>query len=124
MSDLEVADGKRGNKSRSGASCRFEICIGETDIQFSWENLYAKNKELIDRQADRFFFVPDPVQIHVSGSAPGIAQAMKYPGDESRGYRRIPYAGSLYLPRADLASHPHFIAQDLVNNRVIYEERG
>ncbi|WP_373839767.1 glutamate--tRNA ligase [Methanospirillum sp.] len=114
---------RRGIQPQAVRNAVVEIGIGETDIQFSWENLYAKNKEIIDSNADRFFFVPDPVLVPVSGSDPVIAKAMRYPGDESRGYREIPFEGSLYLPRAELASGATFLRlKDLFNIRVIYEE--
>ncbi len=113
---------RRGIQPQAVRNAVVEIGIGETDIQFSWENLYAKNKEIIDSQADRFFFVPDPVLVPVSGSDPVVAKAMRYPGDESRGYREIPFAGSLYLPKAELESGAAYIRlKDLFNIKVLYE---
>ena len=113
---------RRGIQPQAVRNAVVEIGIGETDIQFSWENLYAKNKEIIDSQADRFFFVPDPVLVPVSGSDPVVAKAMRYPGDESRGYREIPFAGSLYLPRAELESGAAYIRlKDLFNIKVLHE---
>ena len=38
------------------------IGIGDVDISFSWDNLYAENKKLVDPTANRYFFVPDPVR--------------------------------------------------------------
>jgi len=113
---------RRGIQPQAVRNAVVEIGIGETDIQFSWENLYANNKEIIDSQADRFFFVPDPVLVPVSGSDPVVAKAMRYPGDESRGYREIPFAGSLYLPKAELESGAAYIRlKDLFNIKVLYE---
>ncbi len=113
---------RRGIQPQAVRNAVVEIGIGETDIQFSWENLYAKNKDIIDSQADRFFFVPDPVLVPVSGSDPVVAKAMRYPGDESRGYREIPFAGSLYLPRAELESGAAYIRlKDLFNIKVLHE---
>lgn len=37
------------------------------DIRFSWENLYAMNKAIIDREAIRLFFVWDPIKIKITG---------------------------------------------------------
>ncbi|WP_214036891.1 glutamate--tRNA ligase [Methanospirillum sp.] len=113
---------RRGIKPGAVRNAVVEIGIGETDIQFSWENLYAKNKEIIDAGADRFFFVPDPVLVPVSGSGPMIAEAMRYPGDESRGYRSIPFDGSVYLPGSELTSGTPFLRlKDLFNIRVFYD---
>lgn len=113
---------RRGIQPQAVRNAVVEIGIGETDIQFSWENLYAKNKNIIDSNADRFFFVPDPVHVLISGSEKVVAKAMRYPGDESRGYREIPYEGSIYLPRAELASGAGFLRlKDLFNVRVLYD---
>lgn len=113
---------RRGIQPQAVRNAVVEIGIGETDIQFSWENLYAKNKDIIDSNADRFFFVPDPVRVLISGSEKVVAKAMRYPGDESRGYREIPYEGTIYLPRADLASGAKFLRlKDLFNIKVFRE---
>ena len=113
---------RRGIQPQAVRNAVVEIGIGETDIQFSWENLYAKNKDIIDSNADRFFFVPDPVRVLISGSEKVVAKAMRYPGDESRGYREIPYESSIYLPRAELASGAGFLRlKDLFNVRVLYD---
>lgn len=116
------AMGRRGIQPQAVRNAVLEIGIGETDIQFSWENLYAKNKEIIDSTADRFFFVPDPVKVMVTGSEPVVAKAMRYPGDESRGYREIPFHGSIFLPGAELSSGAEFLRlKDLFNIRLYHE---
>jgi len=113
---------RRGIQPQAVRNAVVEIGIGETDIQFSWENLYAKNKDIIDHSADRFFYVPDPVKVQISGSDPIVARSMRYPGDESRGYREIPFSGSIYLPRAELSSGAAFLRlKDLFNIRVFHE---
>ena len=35
------------------------------DMTLSWENLYSYNRKLLDPQTDRYFFVPDPVELRV-----------------------------------------------------------
>ena len=35
------------------------------DVTLSWENLYSYNRKLLDPQTDRYFFVPDPVELRV-----------------------------------------------------------
>jgi glutamyl-tRNA synthetase len=37
------------------------------DITLSWENLYAYNRKILDRIAERYFFVEDPVEFAVEG---------------------------------------------------------
>ncbi|HWQ68031.1 MAG TPA: glutamate--tRNA ligase [Methanospirillum sp.] len=107
---------RRGIEPEAVRAAVVEIGTGETDIQFSWENLYAKNKDIVDTTADRFFFVPDPVALTVEGAAPVMARAMKYPGNESRGFREIPFTGKILVPRAELESGtPMIRLKDLFN---------
>lgn len=113
---------RRGIMPEAVRNAVVEIGIGETDIQFSWENLYAKNKEIVDAKADRFFFVPDPVEVSVEGAGQMTAHAMRYPGDESRGSREIPFTGKIVVPRSELESAPAMIRlKDLFNISVTRE---
>ena len=107
---------RRGIEPEAVRNAVVEIGIGETDIQFSWENLYAKNKDIVDPKADRFFFVPEPVELTVEGAAPHTAKAMRYPGDEGRGFREIPFTGTIIVPKAELESGAAMIRlKDLFN---------
>ena len=107
---------RRGIDPEAVRNAVVEIGIGETDIQFSWENLYAKNKDIVDAKADRFFFVADPVELTIDGAHPMTAKAMRYPGDDARGFREIPFTGKLVVPRAELESGASMIRlKDLFN---------
>lgn len=107
---------RRGIEPEAVRNAVVEIGIGDTDIQFSWENLYAKNKEIVDAKADRFFFVPDPVELTVEGASAVTAKAMRYPGDEGRGFREIPFSGNIVIPRTELESGASMIRlKDLFN---------
>lgn len=60
------------------------------DVTLSWENLYAHNRKLIDPEANRYFFVHDPVEINVKN----IAHAFKvklhlHPDRAERGFRQF-----------------------------------
>ncbi|MDK2917087.1 MAG: glutamyl-tRNA synthetase, partial [Euryarchaeota archaeon] len=56
---------RRGIEPEAVRNAMVDIGIGETDISFSWENLYSRNKELVDPKANRYFFVPDPIEVTV-----------------------------------------------------------
>ncbi len=93
-----------------------DIGTGETDIQFSWDNLYAKNRAIADPDACRWFFVPDPLKVRVEGAAPRKAKAMLHPADEARGFRVLPFSRDIYLPRQELLHrHPVVRCKDLFN---------
>lgn len=77
-----------------------------TDIEVPAETLYTENRRLIDPVADRYFFVPDPVQVTLRG-LPEVrdAQIPLHPDFPDRGKRIVPGASLVYLPEADVAAH-------------------
>ena len=64
-----------------------ESGIKPIDIQFSWENLYAMNRDAIDDVSNRYFFVQDPVKFEIGGSEPIIGKAPLHPDHAERGNR-------------------------------------
>lgn len=107
---------RRGIQPEAVRQAVIEIGVGDTDISFSWENLFAKNRALMDPLACRWFFVPDPVKVRVEGAEAKIAKAMLHPSDEKRGYRQILFREEIYLPRQELVQGPSLIrCKDLFN---------
>jgi glutamyl-tRNA synthetase len=110
---------RRGITSEAVRNAVLEIGIGETDISFSWENLYAKNRDIVDPIANRYSFVPDPVLLEIADAPCGfVAQAMLHPNDPSRGYRNLPFDGSVFIPKADLVCGSMIRLKDLFNIRL------
>jgi glutamyl-tRNA synthetase len=110
---------RRGITPEAVRNAVLEIGIGETDISFSWENLYAKNRDIVDPVANRYSFVPDPVLLEIEDAPCGlIAEAMLHPNDPSRGYRQLPFDGSVFIPTADLACGSMIRLKDLFNIRL------
>ena len=107
---------RRGILPEAISKTMTEIGVGETDISFSWDNLYAQNKSFVDPVSDRFFFVADPVEMIVSGAEPQQAEAQKFPGDPKRGVRVIPFDRKVLVQRSDLDGEPHMLRlKDLFN---------
>ncbi|MGA2934060.1 MAG: glutamate--tRNA ligase [Methanomicrobiales archaeon] len=110
---------RRGITPEAVRNAVLEIGIGETDISFSWENLYAKNRDIVDPVANRYSFVPDPVLLEIADAPCGfVAQAMLHPNDPSRGYRNLPFDGSVFIPKADLVCPGMIRLKDLFNIRL------
>jgi glutamyl-tRNA synthetase len=94
---------RRGITPEAVRNAILEIGIGETDISFSWENLYAKNRDIVDPVANRHSFVPDPVLLEIEDAPCGFTvEAMLHPADPGRGVRKLSFDGSVYIPKADL----------------------
>jgi glutamyl-tRNA synthetase len=94
---------RRGIKQEAVRQAMLDIGIGETDISFSWDNLYARNRELVDPVAHRYFFVPRPVLFSVRDAPHHTAHALLHPGDPGQGTRTLHFTGEVLIPEAELA---------------------
>ncbi|HUT17359.1 MAG TPA: glutamate--tRNA ligase [Acidobacteriota bacterium] len=58
------------------------------DVTLSWENLYAYNRKILDPQSNRYFFVPEPIELKVK-HAPRVFRAKLplHPEKPERGFR-------------------------------------
>jgi glutamyl-tRNA synthetase len=93
---------RRGITPEAVRNAVLEIGIGETDISFSWENLYAKNRDIVDPVANRYSFVPDPVLLEIAGAPAGFtAEPLLHPNDPARGTRKLSFDGTVLVPKAD-----------------------
>jgi glutamyl-tRNA synthetase len=73
-----------------------------TDIEVPAETLYAENRKRIDKEANRYFFVPDPVSIEIPGLPPvRVVRAPLHPDFPGRGEREIPVDGKVQVARED-----------------------
>jgi len=96
--------GRRGIRPEAVRNAVLAIGIGDTDISFSWDNLYAENKKIVDPVANRYFFVPDPLTVNIKGAPDHTAHAMLHPGDAARGSRTLEFKGTVSLPKGDITS--------------------
>lgn len=113
---------RRGIRAEAVRRAVLDIGIGATDISFSWENLYARNKEIIDPVANRYSFVPDPVAVTVTDApAPLVAEAALHPNDPARGTRRLVFEGTVLVSRHDLEGHGMVRLKDLFNATVAWD---
>ncbi len=78
-----------------------DLGVGETDISISMDSIYAENRKLIDPQANRRFFVWEPVALEIEGDVPAVAKAPLHPAID-RGTREIPAGNRLFICKNDL----------------------
>ena len=115
---------RRGFSPEAVRNAMVDIGIGQTDINFSWDNLYAANKAIVDPIANRYFFVPEPVLCEVSGASERVATPLKNPNDEAKGTRALTFTGEIYLPSDELSDGRMLRLKDLFNVRVCEENGG
>lgn len=80
--------------------------INENDISISMENLFAENRKILDSSVNRYFFVPEPVQMIVRSAPETKVKMPLHPSFRERGYREYilkPDKGliSLSIPEED-----------------------
>ena len=72
------------------------------DIEVAAETLYAENRKMIDKDANRYFFVPDPVPIEIAGLPPvERVKAPLHPDFPGRGVREIAAGPKVEVARED-----------------------
>ena len=112
---------RRGISPDAVKNAVLAIGIGDTDISFSWDNLYAENKKIVDPVANRYFFVPDPVTAQVTGAKPHTAHAMLHPGDAARGTRNLEFEGTVLLPGSEISPDVTMVRlKDLFNVKITW----
>jgi len=95
-----------------------DVGIKDVDIAFSWKTLYSFNRELIDDSANRYFFVANPVELHITGSPELVARAPLHPEHPERGARELELGSDpkVMVDSADLRSEPRMLRlKDLCN---------
>ena len=81
---------RRGIKPEAIRQLIIDIGPRPVDITLSWENLYAYNRKLIDHEADRFFYVYEPVMLRVKGVKKDFASHIAlHPDHPERGTRTL-----------------------------------
>lgn len=79
-----------------------ESGIKPIDIQFSWDNLFAMNRDIIDPDANRYFFVADPVKFEIDGCDEIVGKAPLHPDHADRGFREYDIKDrTIYLSKED-----------------------
>lgn len=85
-----------------------EVGLKQVDITFSWENLNAMNKDILDSKCKRLFYIKDPVEVSVKVTETLRSHAPFHPEHEELGIREhemVPADGAVmfYLEREDIA---------------------
>jgi glutamyl-tRNA synthetase len=114
--------GRRGISPDAVKNAVLAIGIGDTDISFSWDNLYAENKKIVDPIANRYFFVPEPVEINIPDAPTKEAHLLNHPSYPERGSRAQIFQGSTDISESDLKIGENTLRlKDLFNIKVEWD---
>jgi glutamyl-tRNA synthetase len=114
----------RGIRPEALRKFMVELGVGETDISISMDTIYAENRKLIDPEANRYFFVWDPVLLEIEGDVPVLASAPLHPTID-RGFRKIPTGNDVFVCKSDLENlkmEDRFRLKDFCNVELVSKE--
>jgi len=86
---------KRGIRPEAIRRYWVESGMKQIDIQFTWDTLYSMNRDIIDNDANRYFFVPDPVKYEISGIDKISGSSPLHPNHPERGVRSYSLSGKI-----------------------------
>ena len=93
---------RRGIRHAALRSFVLSFGLSLTDVEVPVETLYAENRKLIDKDANRYFFVPDPVAVEIEGlPAMEVVRAPLHPDFPGRGERPLRVEPKVHVPRED-----------------------
>ncbi len=58
---------RRGFEPEAIRKFFISLGVGENDVSVSMKNLHAENRKIVDKKANRYFFVWDPVKLELNG---------------------------------------------------------
>jgi len=79
---------KRGITPEAISNLIVDVGPKKSDVTLSWKNLYAYNRKILDPEADRYFFVHNPLPLQVKGIPKVFKTKLRlHPDYPNRGYR-------------------------------------
>ncbi|TFF84995.1 glutamate--tRNA ligase [Candidatus Heimdallarchaeota archaeon] len=110
---------KRGITPAAIKAVAKEIGMTTQPTNIDWSLIEAKNRQIIDSQANRYFFVPNPVLVYVKNAPEGlISEIPLHPDFPDRGIKKQPTGLFFLIPNKDyleLAIEKEFRLKDLYN---------
>ena len=95
---------RRGFQSDALRQIIIDIGPKPSDITVSFENLASYNRKLIDKTADRYFFIPNPKRIVVKGLKTKKVSIPMHP-DEKRGFRSFSLSNTFFIDDKDFEAY-------------------
>jgi glutamyl-tRNA synthetase len=85
---------KRGIQPGAIRAYWVDCGIKEVDVEFTWDTLYAYNRDIVDPVANRYFFVWDPTPLDIYGVDYMESYAPLHPDHPEKGVRKHVLTGS------------------------------
>lgn len=91
---------RRGIRGEAIVEAMTELGTSTSNVSLSMSAIYAANRERIDADADRYFFVADGQRLALTG-APAVGTPPRHP-EFDRGHRKIPVDEAVLLATDDV----------------------
>jgi len=112
---------RRGFEAEAIKNFFISLGVGENDIAVSMKNLYAENRKLVDAEANRYFFVWNPVEVRIEGVEEKDVKIPLNPNDEGK-FRVLRGCDTVYITKDDFESFKEgevFRLKDFCNIKLV-----
>jgi glutamyl-tRNA synthetase len=116
-----VALKRRGIMPEAIHALAKEMGLSTSEPEIDWSIIEALNRKIIDPEAHRYFFVPDPVELYVE-NAPEKTVKLRLHPDFDYGFREITTGNTFFIPREDVSDE--FRLKDLFNVKITGKNEG
>ncbi|WP_312908395.1 glutamate--tRNA ligase [Natronosalvus caseinilyticus] len=93
---------RRGIRGEAITDAMIQLGTSTSDVDLAMSSIYAENRNLIDEETDRRFFVREGAEVGLAGSPPDEANPPLHPNHEDRGVRHIPVGDAVVLEQDDV----------------------
>ncbi|UTF52679.1 glutamate--tRNA ligase [Natronosalvus rutilus] len=93
---------RRGIRGEAITDAMIQLGTSTSDVDLAMSSIYAENRNLIDEETDRRFFVREGAEVGLAGSPPDEATPPLHPNHEDRGVRHIPVGDAVVLEQDDV----------------------
>ncbi|ELY48209.1 glutamate--tRNA ligase [Natronorubrum sulfidifaciens] len=93
---------RRGIRGEAIVDSMVELGTSTSDVDLAMSSIYSNNRDLIDEETDRRFFVREGTEVPLTESPPAEANPPLHPNHEDRGVREIPSGDAVLLEADDI----------------------
>jgi glutamyl-tRNA synthetase len=111
---------RRGIMQEALKELMLEIGVKIADSTLSWKKIYGLNRSILEEAANRYFAVINPQKVVIEDlplKFKGMIGRLKHPDFPKRGFRELPFDGTVYLDQNDLISNQNKVIRlmDAIN---------
>ncbi len=75
--------------------------LSKSHTNIDWTIVASINRRIVDKRADRFFMVREPIEVTIEGAPEKTVRIKKNPSNPAAGFRELPAGPRVYIERED-----------------------